>query len=67
MSAHRWAVIWNDHMYSAWDRYELELYKSSSCRRIRTCSATLRHCDHVHISLTRKAARAETSWFVRRR
>ncbi len=60
-------VIWNDHMYSAWDRYEAEPYKSSSCRRIRTCSATLRHRDHVHISLTRKAARAETSWFVRRR
>ena len=54
-------------MYSAWDRYEAELYKGSSCRRIRTCSVTLRHRDHVHISLTRKAARAETSWFVRRR
>ncbi len=59
-------VIWNDHMYSAWDTYEAELYKSSSCRRIRTCSATLRHRDHVHISLTRRAARGETSWYVRR-
>ncbi|MDZ5622835.1 hypothetical protein SFC88_18495 [Nocardioides sp. HM23] len=60
-------VIWNDHMYSAWDGYEAEPYKSSSCRRIRTCSPTLRHRDHVHISLTRKAARGETSWYVSRR
>jgi hypothetical protein len=59
-------VIWNDHMYSAWDRYAAEPYKSSSCRRIRTCSATLRHRDHVHVSLTRRAARGETSWYVGR-
>jgi len=56
-------VIWNDHMYSAWDRYEAEPYRSSSCPRIRTCSATLRHRDHVHISLTRQAARGGTSWY----
>jgi hypothetical protein len=60
-------VIWNDHMYSAWDRYDAEPYLSSSCRRIRTCSVTLRHRDHVHISLTRQAARGETSWFLRGR
>ena len=59
-------VIWNDRMYSAWDAYEAERYQSSSCPRIRTCSATLRHRDHVHISLTRKAARGETSWYVGR-
>ena len=59
-------VIWNDHMYAAWDRYAAEPYKSSSCRRIRTCSATLRHRDHVHISLTRRAARGRTSWFAGR-
>ncbi len=59
-------VIWNDRMYSAWDAYDAEPYKSSSCRRLRTCSATLRHRDHVHISLTRKSARGETSWYVGR-
>lgn len=60
-------VIWNDQMYAAWDAYEAERYQSSSCPRLRTCSATLRHRDHVHISLTRKAARGETSWYLSRR
>ena len=26
-------VIWNDHMYSAWDQFERESYLSSSCKR----------------------------------
>ncbi|WP_183093535.1 hypothetical protein [Nocardioides stalactiti] len=56
-------VIWDDHMYAAWDGYRAEPYRSSGCRRIRTCSPTLRHRDHVHLSLTRPAARGETSWF----
>jgi hypothetical protein len=59
-------VIWNDHMYSAWDRYAGEPYRNSSCPRIRTCSATLRHRDHVHVSLTRRAARGGTSWYAGR-
>lgn len=59
-------VIWDDHIYSAWNGYDAEPYKSSSCRRLRACSATLRHRDHVHISLTRRAARGETSWFAGR-
>ncbi len=59
-------LIWNDHLYSAWNGYDPEPYRSSTCRRIRTCSATLRHRDHVHLSLTRRAARGETSWYVGR-
>lgn len=59
-------VIWNDQVYAAWDGYRAEPYRSSSCPRLRTCSATLRHRDHVHISLTRRAARGETSWYLRR-
>ncbi len=56
-------VIWNDKMYSAWNRFEPEPYLSSSCTKRRSCSKTLRHRDHVHISLTRRAARAKTSWY----
>jgi len=59
-------VIWNDHIYSAWNGYDSERYLSSSCKRVRTCSTTLRHRDHVHISLTRRAARGETSWYLGR-
>jgi hypothetical protein len=58
-------IIWNDRMYSAWDRYRSEPYLSSSCKTKRKCSKTLRHRDHMHISLTRRAGRAKTSWYVR--
>ncbi len=56
-------IIWNDRMYSAWDRFRPEPYLSSSCRSKKKCSKTLRHRNHMHISLTRRAARADTSWY----
>jgi hypothetical protein len=56
-------VIWDDRMYPAWSGFEPERYLSSSCPRRRRCSATLRHRNHVHVSLTRSAARGTTSWF----
>ncbi len=59
-------VIWNDHMYSAWDRFERDNYLSSSCKRRKRCSPTLRHRDHVHISLSRPGARGATSWYAHR-
>jgi hypothetical protein len=57
-------VIWNDRMYAAWDGFEPKRYLSSGCRTRRTCSATLRHRDHMHISLSRDGARGRTSWYV---
>jgi len=57
-------VIWNDTMYAAYDGFEPKRYLSSSCRTKRSCSPTLRHRDHLHISLTRKGARGTTSWYV---
>lgn len=59
-------VIWDDRIYSAWREFRPERYKSSGCKRIRTCSPTLRHRDHVHISITRLAARGRTSWYAGR-
>ena len=59
-------VIWNDHMYSAWDQFERDSYLSSSCKRRKRCSPTLRHRDHVHISLSRAGARGKTSWYANR-
>jgi len=56
-------VIWNDHMYSAWDQFEPEDYLSSSCKSKRKCSKTLRHRDHVHISLSVAGAKGRTSWY----
>ena len=59
-------VIWNDRIFSAWNSYAPEKYRSSSCRSIRKCSTTLRHRDHVHVSLTRRAAQQRTSWYLAR-
>lgn len=57
-------VIWDDKMYAAWDGFEPENYLSSGCRTRRTCSPTLRHRDHMHISLSKAGAKARTSWYV---
>ncbi len=69
-NTHAWArrmgvmyIIWNDKMYAAWDRFEPERYLSSSCHRRKKCSKTLRHRDHLHISLSAKGARGVTSWY----
>lgn len=57
-------VLWDDRMWASYDGYAEERYLSSSCRKRRTCSPTLRHRDHMHISLTRRAARGLTSWYL---
>jgi hypothetical protein len=56
-------LIWNDHMYPAWSGYDRERYLSSSCKSRKKCSKTLRHRDHLHVSLTRKGGKARTSWY----
>ena len=57
-------VIWDDQMYAAYDGFVAKRYLSSGCRTRRSCSPTLRHRDHVHISLTRKGAKGRTSWYA---
>ncbi len=56
-------IIWNDRMYASYDGFEPKRYLSPSCRTKRSCSPTLRHRDHLHVSLTRKGARGRTSWY----
>ena len=57
-------VIWNDRMYAAWDGFEPKKYLSSGCRTRSTCSVTLRHRDHLHVSLSEAGAKGLTSWYV---
>jgi hypothetical protein len=57
-------VIWDDKMYASWESFEPHKYLSSSCRKRRTCSPTLRHRDHVHISLSKPGAAGRTSWYA---
>jgi hypothetical protein len=56
-------LIWDDRMYPAWTGFEPEPYLSSSCQTRRRCSATLRHRDHLHVSLSGRGARGLTSWY----
>lgn len=56
-------LIWDDQMFAAWNGFEPERYLSSSCKTRRKCSPTLRHRDHVHVSLSRQGARGQTSWY----
>lgn len=56
-------VIWNDRMYAAYDGFVAKRYLSAGCRTKRSCSPTLRHRDHMHISLTRQGAKGATSWY----
>ena len=56
-------VIWDDRMWAAWDGFEPKPYLSSSCKRLKRCSKTLRHRDHVHISLSRQGGFGRTSFY----
>ena len=53
-------------MYPAWTHFRPEPYLSSSCPTLRRCSATLRHRDHVHVSLSLAGAKGLTSWYAGR-
>ena len=57
-------VIWSDHFYPAYQQFQPENYLSSSCRSKRKCSKTLRHRDHMHISLSKAGAKGLTSFYV---
>jgi hypothetical protein len=57
-------LIWNDHIYSAYNGFEKRDYTSRYCNPDWSkCSKTTRHRDHVHISLSRSGAAAQTSFY----
>ncbi len=58
-------LIWDDHIYASYRGFEKKAYRSSGCRTLKKCSVTLRHRNHVHISLSRDGGRGETSWYHR--
>ncbi len=59
-------IIWNDHMWASYRRFEKRDYLSPACSSRQFCSKTLRHRDHVHISLSHAGAEARTSFYTRR-
>ena len=54
-------VIWDDHIYRAYDGFVKDDYRA--CERLSNCSKTARHRDHVHVSLSRSGAAAQTSFY----
>jgi hypothetical protein len=56
-------VIWDDHIWSSYNLFAKRDYLHSACTTRKTCSKTLRHRDHVHISLSRSGAAAQTSFY----
>lgn len=60
-------VIWNDRIFASYDGFRARRYKHAGCKKVSRCSATLRHRDHVHISITRHAAKGRYSWYAARR
>jgi hypothetical protein len=59
-------VIWSDHIYASYSQFRARDYKSSSCKTLASCPKTLRHRDHMHISLSRAGGRGTTSWYAGR-
>lgn len=58
-------LIWDDHIYASYRGFEKKDYTHSACKKPSSCSNTLRHRDHVHISLSRAGGAGDTSWYHR--
>ncbi|MGA8210105.1 MAG: hypothetical protein WB798_08120, partial [Nocardioidaceae bacterium] len=55
-------LIWDDTIYSSYYGFRPRPYKQ--CTVLATCSATLRHRNHVHISLSRAGGNGTTSFYT---
>jgi len=55
-------LIWNDHIYSSYYGFRARDY--TPCKVMSSCSDTLRHRNHVHISLSRAGGAGLTSWYT---
>jgi hypothetical protein len=56
-------IIYNDRIWSSYRDFAPRPYLNSGCKKRKRCSATLRHRNHVHISLGLAGAAAQTSWY----
>ncbi|MFZ5847583.1 MAG: hypothetical protein ACOYX5_09410 [Actinomycetota bacterium] len=57
-------VIWDDRIWRAYDGFQERPY--APCGDRPDCSKTLRHRDHVHVSLSRSGAAAQTTFYRQR-
>jgi hypothetical protein len=59
-------VIWKDRIWSSYHGFRERPYLSAGCPTLQECSATARHRDHMHISLSRRGGWGRTSWYAGR-
>ncbi len=55
-------LIWNDRIYSSYYGFSERPYRG--CANLSGCSDTLRHRNHVHLSLSRDGGAGRTSWYT---
>ena len=56
-------LIYNDTIWSSYRDFSPRPYLNAACSSRAKCSRTLRHLNHVHISLGFSGAAAQTSWY----
>jgi hypothetical protein len=56
-------LIYDDTIWSSYRDFAPRPYLNPACRTLKKCSRTLRHLNHVHISLGLAGAAAQTSWY----
>jgi hypothetical protein len=56
-------LIYDDTIWSSYRDFQPRPYLNAGCKRRKGCSRTLRHLNHVHISLGYAGAAAQTSWY----
>jgi len=56
-------LIYDDTIWSSYRDFAPRPYLNSGCKQRKKCSRTLRHLNHVHISLGLAGAAAQTSWY----
>lgn len=56
-------LIYDDTIWASYSDFRPRPYLHSGCKTKAKCSRTLRHLNHVHISLGYAGAAAQTSWY----
>ena len=56
-------IIYDDTIWASYRDFAPRSYLNDACTSRAKCSRTLRHLDHVHISLGLAGAAAQTSWY----
>lgn len=57
-------IIWDDTIYASWNQFQPRPYVHGGCKDVASCGRTLRHLDHVHVSMSWAGAKKQTTWWT---